>query len=558
MTVCGLMLAPLSSVAAPDSPVADQPNWFYQICKHNVGYLPLTSARMEKKESVMPLLRRSLLLLSFSSLAVSAATTDLSRLSLPQAQSLLQQGKLSSQELTEYYLKRIEQLDDAGPALHAVTDTNPDALRQAKTLDTERKAGKVRGPLHGMPVLLKANIATADQLPTTAGALVLKDFKTSADATLVSQLRAAGAVILGKTNLSEWANFRGEGSASGWSALGGQTKNPYVLSQSPCGSSSGSGVAVAADFTLLAVGTETDGSITCPAAINNIVGIKPTHGAVSGQGIIPIASSQDIAGPMTRNVADAAALLQVIATPQAQQKYGDLNAAVLQQPVKQVVLVRQYDKDFPAIRQMLDQLKKQLTSLGITVKERQSWQLADSVYQDEFNVLVYEYKRDLNQWLQDFKAPAAAKDIKSIIAFNQQQGKTALAFFGQQYLEQAAAIDLEKQKAAYQQARQRSQQAAAALLDEDLVDGTLVIVPATGPAWAIDHVKGDQYNFGSASAAAISGYPSLTLPAGFDGHLPLGVSIIGKPWQEAHMIGLAHALEQQRGPAQAPTYRTGL
>lgn len=510
----------------------------------------------------MPLSRSSLLLLSLTSLTVSAATTDLSRLSLPQAQNLLQQGKINSEQLTGYYLKRIEQLDDAGPALHAVTDTNPDALKQAKTLDAERKAGKIRGPLHGMPVLLKANIATADQMPTTAGALVLKDFKTGVDAVLVSQLREAGAVILGKTNLSEWANFRGEGSASGWSALGGQTKNPYVLSQSPCGSSSGSAVAVAADLTLLAVGTETDGSITCPAAINNVVGIKPTHGAVSGHGIIPIASSQDIAGPMTRNVADAAALLQAIATPQAQQSFGDLNAAITQQPVKQVVpkvvLVRHYDKDFPAIAKMLDRLKQQLTALGVTVKERQTWQLADSVYQDEFNVLVYEYKRDLNQWLQDFKAPSAAKDIKSIIAFNQQQGKTALAFFGQQYLEQAQATDLEKLKAAYQQARQRSQQQAAALLDEDLVDGALVIVPATGPAWAIDHVKGDQYNFGSASAAAISGYPSLTLPAGFDGHLPLGVSIIGKPWQEARIIGLAHALEQRRGPVAAPTYRSGL
>ena len=506
----------------------------------------------------MPLSPRSLLLLSLSSLPVAAATTDLARLSLPQAQHLLQQGQINSAQLTEYYLTRIAQLDDAGPALNAVTDTNPDALAQAKILDAERRAGKVRGPLHGLPVLLKANIATADQLPTTAGALVLQDFKTSVDAELVSQLRAAGAVILGKSNLSEWANFRGEGSASGWSALGGQTKNPYVLSQSPCGSSSGSGVAVAADLTLLAVGTETDGSITCPAAINHVVGIKPTHGAVSGHGIIPIASSQDIAGPMTRNVADAAALLQVIATPQAQQRFGDLNAALMQQTVKQVVLVRHYDKDYPAIGKMLDQLKKHLAALGVSVKERHTWQLADSVYQDEFNVLVYEYKRDLNLWLKEFKAPPAAKDINSIIAFNRQQGKTALAFFGQQYLEQAAAIDLAKQKAAYQQARQRSQQQAAALLDEDLVNDTLLIVPATGPAWAIDHVKGDQYNFGSASAAAISGYPSLTLPAGFDGHLPLGVSIIGKPWQEARLIGLAHALEQQRGPAAAPTYRSSL
>ncbi len=507
----------------------------------------------------MSLIRVPLILLTLAPvLALAATSTELARLSLSQAQQLQQRGKLSSEALTRYYLAQIAALDKQGPALHAITDLDATALTQAKTLDTERRAGKIRGPLHGIPVVLKANIATADQLPTTAGALVLKDFKTSVDAVLVSQLRAAGAVILGKTNLSEWANFRGEGSASGWSALGGQTKNPYVLSQSPCGSSSGSGVAVAADLTLLAVGTETDGSITCPAAINNIVGIKPTHGAVSGHGIIPIASSQDIAGPMTRNVADAAALLQVIATSQAQQRFGDLQAALAQQTVKQVVLVRHYDKDYPAIGKMLDQLKKHLTTLGVTVKERQTWQLADSVYQDEFNVLVYEYKRDLNQWLQDFKAPSAAKDIKNIIAFNQQQGKTALAFFGQQYLEQAEAIDLDKQKAGYQQARQRSQQQAAALLDEDLVNDTLLIVPATGPAWAIDHVKGDHYNFGSASAAAISGYPSLTLPAGFDGHLPLGVSIIGKPWQEARIIGLAHALEQQRGPVTAPTYRSSL
>ena len=360
----------------------------------------------------MSLFRLSYLLFVISPAAAVAknpTVADLSRLSLYQAQLLQQQGKLSSQQLTEYYLARITQLDDQGPALHAITNVNADALTQAKQLDADRRAGKVRGPLHGMPVLLKANIATADNLPTTAGALVLKDFKTSVDAELVSQLRRAGAVILGKTNLSEWANFRGEGSASGWSALGGQTKNPYVLSQSPCGSSSGSGVAVAADLTLFAVGTETDGSITCPAAINNIVGIKPTHGAVSGHGIIPIASSQDTAGPMARNVADAAALLQAIATPQAQQKYGDLNTAIAQQSVKQVVLVRHYDKDYPAVGKMLDQLKQHLTALGVTVKERQTWQLADTVYQDEFTVLVYEYKRDLNQWLHEFQSTGCSQ-----------------------------------------------------------------------------------------------------------------------------------------------------
>jgi len=487
------------------------------------------------------------------------APAPLQHLSVQQAQQQLSAGTLSSVALVQYYQAQINRLDKNGPALQAVTDINPDALQQAALLDKERQAGVLRGPLHGLPVLLKANIATADQLPTTAGALVLKDFKTDRDADVVRQLRAAGAVILGKTNLSEWANFRGQGSASGWSALGGQTKNPYVLSQSPCGSSSGSGVAVAADLTLLAIGTETDGSITCPAAVNGIVGLKPTHGAVSGAGIIPIAHSQDIAGPMTRSVADSALLLQAIANPAANQRWGDLAAAVSQQPkVRKVTLVRQYDEGFPAIAAMLDKVKSLLQQQGITVVERQQWQLAEQVYQDEFAVLVYEYKRDLNQWLADYKAPKQAQDIASIIAFNKASGKTALAFYGQQYLEMAAATDLNKQQAAYQKARRDSQAAAQALLNEDTGADAVVIVPATSAAWAIDHVKGDQYSFGSASAAAISGYPSLTIPAGFDGKLPLGISIIGQPYQEPLLLGLGAKLEQQLGPWQAPTFAPSL
>lgn len=486
------------------------------------------------------------------------ASAQLAYLSVEQAQQQFTAGTLSSVALVQYYQQQINRLDKQGPALHAITDLNADALTQAAQLDKERKTGRLRGPLHGLPVLLKANIATADQLPTTAGALVLKDFKTDRDAELVRQLRAAGAVILGKTNLSEWANFRGQGSASGWSALGGQTKNPYVLTQSPCGSSSGSGVAVAADLSLLAIGTETDGSITCPAAVNGIVGFKPTHGSVSGDGIIPIAHSQDIAGPMTRSVADAAYLLQTIGTDAARQRWGDLPAALKQQKVRKVTLVRQYDKDFPAIATMLDKVKAALQQQGIVVQERSQWQLSEQVYQDEFHVLVYEYKRDLSQWLTDFKAPPAARDIPSIIAFNKAQGKTALAFFGQQYLEMAAATDLSAQQAAYQQARQRSQAGAAALLNEDTAADAVVIVPATSAAWAIDHVKGDQYSFGSASAAAISGYPSLTIPAGFDGKLPLGISIIGQPYAEPLLLGLGQQLQQQLGPWQAPQFASSL
>lgn len=501
-------------------------------------------------------MRRPLLFTTVLTLSTCTYAAVPAYLTATDAKHQLQQGTLSSEALVQYALAQINTKDRQGPALHAITDVSHTALSEAKQLDAERKAGKIRGALHGLPVLIKANIATADALPTTAGALVLKGFTTQRDAPLVTQLRAAGAIILGKTNLSEWANFRGEGSASGWSALGGQTKNPYVLSQSPCGSSSGSAVAVAADYVALTVGTETDGSILCPSAMNHVVGIKPTHGAIAGDGIIPIASSQDTAGPMTRSVDDAALLLDVLATPEAKQHYGDLTKALNTPQITSVVLIRKFDKDYPAIKTMLDSVKQQLLSHGIKVTDRVDWFLPDSAYQAEFDVLVYEYKRDLNQWLKDHQAPA--KDIASVIAFNQQQGKTALAFYGQQYLEKAQVIDLEKDKAHYQQARAHSKQAAMQLLDADLRQGQVIIAPTAGPAWAIDHVKGDQFNFETASAAAIAGYPAMTIPAGFDNALPLGISLIGQPWSEPQLIGLAKQLQESLKAWQAPSYQATL
>lgn len=473
-------------------------------------------------------------------------------LSASAANQAMAQGQLTSEQLVSYALAQIAARDQQGPNLHAITDLNPDAIAQAKQLDQERKAGKLRGPLHGLPVLIKANIATADQLPTTAGALVLQGFITPTEAPLVKQLRAAGAIILGKTNLSEWANFRGEGSASGWSALGGQTKNPYVLSQTPCGSSSGSAVAVAADYVALTVGTETDGSILCPSAMNHVVGLKPTHGAIAGQGIIPIASSQDTAGPMTRTVEDAALLLSVLATPQAKARYGDLQQALQQSTVRSVVLVRAFDAQYPAIKTMLDQIKQRLLSQGVQVQDISTWQLPDAAYQAEFDVLIYEYKRDLTAWLVQHQAPV--QDIAQLVAFNRQQGQKALAFYGQQYLEQAQAIDLQKDRQRYLKARALSLQAAQSLLNRYTGKGQVIIAPTAGPAWPIDHVKGDQFNFESASPAAIAGYPALTLPAGFDGALPLGVSLIGAPWQEPQLLGLAKQLQDQLGAWRAPRY----
>lgn len=490
----------------------------------------------------------SVLMLALTTPMALAAPPVLTDLTAQQALQQMAANQLTSVQLTNYYLAQIDKNNRKGADLRAIADINRDAIKLASRLDAERKAGKLRGPLHGLPVVLKANIATADGMPTTAGALALKGFLSKKDAELVTQLKAAGAVIIAKSNLSEWANFRGESSASGWSALGGQTKNPHLPSHSPCGSSSGSGVAVAADMTLLAVGTETDGSITCPAAVNGIVGIKPTHGAVSGQGIIPIAQSQDTAGPMARTVADAALLLDVLATPAAKQQYGtSLAAAATPTKVHKVVLVRAFDADYPAVKQMQDRVAAVLAQQGIEVQQVQSWQLPEQLSKDEFTVLVYEFKRDLNRWLAEYQAPPAVNSIDKIIEFNHKKGKAALAFYGQEYLQLASKIDLVKDQAAYQQALSNGRKLAAAALDAYLVDAKAdaILLPAYGPAWPIDHVKGDQFNFGTSAAAAVSGYPSVTIPAGMDQQLPLGLSLVGPRWSEAKLLGLATLLEQQ-------------
>lgn len=473
------------------------------------------------------------------------------------AQQALAAGELSSEQLVKHYLAKIEQHNAQGPQLRAIIDINDDALTQARKLDQERAAGRLRSSLHGLPVVLKANIATADQLPTTAGALALKGHLTATDAELVQQLRAAGAVILAKTNLSEWANFRGEHSASGWSALGGQTRNPHLLTHTPCGSSSGSAVAVAADLALLAVGTETDGSIMCPAAINGIVGIKPTRGAVSGEGIIPIASAQDIAGPMARRVYDAALLLETMLTPTARQQIpASLTAAALQPANSgKVLLVRAYDGREPALADIMDKTAAALSAAGIEVVETASWSLPAELYQAEFDVLIYEFSRDLQQWLTTYQAPSGVDTLQKIVDFNLQQGEVALAFYGQEYLVQAAAVNLAGEEAAYLQALAQSRALAEAALNQYLQQGySAIILPSYGPAWPIDHVKGDSFNFGTSTAAAVAGYPSITVPGGASGILPLGLSVVGLPWSEPELLRLAALLEQQLAAYRRPGF----
>jgi amidase len=505
------------------------------------------------------LLGLSLLLIGCEPAPQSAATSsrDLSWLDARSAQQALAAGEISSEQLVSFYLQQITTNNLHGYQLHAITDINPEALAQAKILDQERAAGKIRSPMHGLPVVLKANIATADQMPTTAGALALQGHLTARDAELVRQLREAGAVLLAKTNLSEWANFRGENSASGWSALGGQSRNPHLLTHTPCGSSSGSGVAVAADLVLLAVGTETDGSIICPSAINGIVGIKPTRGAVSGEGIIPIASAQDIAGPMARRVYDAALLLEMMLTPEARQAIPASLTAAAMQPASggKVLLVRAYDQRDPAIAEMLNNTAAVLQAAGIDVVETTSWQLPSELYQSEFTVLLYEYARDLQQWLTDYQVPEQVNTLQKIVEFNRTQGERALAFFGQEYLEQAAALDLAATEADYIAALTQSRTLAEAALDQYLQQGfAAIILPSYGPAWQIDHVKGDQFNFGTSTAAAVAGYPSLTLPGGYSGVLPLGISLVGLPWSEPELLRIAALLEQQLAAYRRPGF----
>lgn len=479
-------------------------------------------------------------------------------LSTKAAQQALASGELSSEQLITYYLQQIEANNQTGYQLAAISDINPDALAQARQLDRERSQGQLRSALHGLPVVLKANIASRDSMPTTAGALALRGHLTAEDAELVSQLRAAGAIILAKTNLSEWANFRGEQSASGWSALGGQVRNPHLLSHTPCGSSSGSAVAIAADLALLAVGTETDGSIICPAAINGIVGIKPTRSAVSGQGIIPIADAQDIAGPMARTVYGAALLLDGLLSPAAKQQFTEPLSVTAERPssARKILLVRAYDQQNAVLPGMLDRLTAELSNAGIEVVSSDKWQLPPALYQAELKVLVYEFKRDLERWLAEYQAPEAVNTLQKIVEFNRANGEAALAFYGQEYLEQAAAIDLDADYADYQQALTDSRRLAEAALDHYLREQGFdaIILPSYGPAWPIDHVNGDAFNFGTSTAAAVAGYPSITLPAGYSGVLPLGVSLVGLPWSEPELLALASLLERQLAAYQRPGF----
>ena len=481
-------------------------------------------------------------------------------------QEAMSTGESSSQALVDAYLQRIAMIDDDGPRLNAVIALNPAALDDAAKLDRERAAGQLRGPLHGIPVLLKDNIDAAG-MPTTAGSLALAAHVPPDDAFLVTRLREAGAVILGKTNLSEWANFRSNESSSGWSSAGGQTRNPYVLDRTPCGSSSGSGVAVAAGLAPLAVGTETDGSIICPAAVNGIVGIKPTVGLVSRDGIVPISPSQDTAGPMAPSVADAAALLQALVAADAEDPAADASRAAVDYLAAldpdalrgaRIGVMRKATTFHPAVSRVIDAAIGTLREAGAEVVDPADLPTHGQWGQPEFEVLLYEFRPALEEYLARSAAPIGSLD--AVMAYNREHAARAMPWFGQELFEQAAAKGPLTEQA-YLDARE----AAKRLAGPEGIDAALatyqvdaLLTSATSPAWSIDYVNGDHFRGAGYSAAAVAGYPSITVPAGDAHGLPIGVVFLGRAYDEARLIGYAHAFEQRTGARHPPRFLPSL
>jgi len=485
--------------------------------------------------------------------ACSGSERNFSEADIAKLHDHMQRGELSSEELVRWYISRIDSIDRAGPALNSIIEINPDALGIARALDKEWQASGPRGPLHGIPVVLKANIDTADQMYTSAGSLALAEHAPQSDAFVVKRLRDAGAVILGKANLSEWANFRSTRSQSGWSSVGGQTRNPYDTLRSPCGSSSGSAVSVAANLTTVSIGTETDGSVVCPASYNGVVGIKPTVGLVSRSGIIPLAHSQDTAGPMGRTVRDAAMLLTAMtgtdtddaATSKAVPHHdysANLTADALRG--KRIGIIRSWygagsNPDVDAIYQT--SIEKLQEAGAILVDDINIE--ADAMYEPEYEVLLYEFRSDLNAYLESSGAPV--RSLSDLIAYNNANKESVMPWFGQEiFLEADAKGPLTDE--AYLTALETSKRIARSgidtIMDEKELDA--LIAPTNGPARPIDLINGDASGIGSSSLAAVSGYPSITVPAGFVSGMPVGLSFMGKAWNEKQLIEIAYAFEQ--------------
>ena len=525
--------------------------WSSLLCLLLLGAGPGFGGKLEAKRTARPP--------ASDLLVVEAGVAEL--------QAAMESGRTTSQGLVEAYLARIRAIDQQGPALHAVLELNPDAVAIAKALDAERREKGSRGPLHGIPILLKDNIATGDGMQTTAGSLALVGSKPVRDAAVAARLREAGAVILGKTNLSEWANLRSTRSTSGWSGRGGLTRNPYALDRNTSGSSSGSAAAVAASLAAVAVGTETDGSIISPSTVNGLVGLKPTLGLVSRSGIIPIAHSQDTAGPMGRTVADVAALLTALAGPDprdpATAEAGNhatdysrfLDKGALKG--KRLGVVRgQFGGRNDLASAVVDAELAVLTAQGAVLVEVPEIPNADKLGAGEYLVLLYELKADLAAYLAEYVPASTIKSVADVIAFNQAHAKEELPWFGQEHFIRAQAkggLDSKEYVEALASNRRYSREEGLDKVFKELQLDALV-APSGSPAWITDLIRGDNSGGGFSQAAAISGYPHLTVPAGFVHGLPCGISFVGPAWSEPRLLAIGYAYEQATRHRAPPTY----
>ena len=490
---------------------------------------------------------------------------ELDEVTIAQLQAGMGSGKYTARSLVDTYLARIDEIDSRGPMVNSVIETNPDALAIAEALDRERKEKGARGPMHGIPILIKDNIDTADRMRTSAGSLALADTRAPRDASVVERLRAAGAVILGKTNLSEWANFRSTHSVSGWSGRGGQTRNPYALDRNPCGSSSGTGAAISANFAAVGVGTETDGSIVCPSSANGLVGLKPTVGLVSRTGIVPISHTQDTSGPMARTVTDAAILLGAMVGVDASdgvtresrgKSYTDYSQFLTPDGLRgaRIGVGRNYFGFNAQVDRIMDDAIAAMKSAGAAIVDPANLATKGKFDDAEFDVLLYEFKANLNTYLAKSNSPW--KTLAQLIEFNSQNRDREMPYFGQEIFERAekkGPLTSAGYKSALAKCRKLSRaDGIDALLKKHRLDA--FVAPTGGPAWVIDLLNGDHFTGGSSTPAAVAGYATITVPAGFIHGLPVGMSFIGGAWSEPTLIRLAFGFERAMPARQPPKF----